>query len=641
MMLEAVTQVLLIDDDELDAELAQRALSKAASQFCVTHKTSLTDGLQTLQQGCFDVVLLDLGLPEGRGLETLHAFMNGAPPVPLVVLTGLSDHEAAMEALDEGAQEFLCKCDVNTRSLSQTIRHAVVRWRLREDLRAANQLLEQKNQKLEELYSTAQQFVDNVSHEFRTPLTVIREFAAIMRDGLDGPVNQKQASRLDRVINRTDDLAIMVDDMLDTSKLEAGLLGVWRRRCCLSDVLAPVASLLERRAMLGGVTLQLDFDPAAPPVFCDDEKVRRAVINLAVNAIKFTGKQGRVSIWTRFEPEQNEVRVGVSDTGVGISQENLDRIFDRFQQVDTPLRSSTKGFGLGLNIARELVMLNLGQMHVESEQGRGSVFSFTTPADDPRSLARRQVEVFQKRCASEQDVSLLTVSIQPGFEESAVVVDEFLQGTRSRFNFVYRQPLGAWAMLTACPRDRLEATQSRIQEEWSQMRRNSPMPLPEITVKVLQTWSLQEAAAPVVEAFMQQFATAPATAAGVAFRPRVLLADDNPDVLEGLSVRLEAAGYDVITAENGLEAWAHAIAEQPDAIVLDVRMPFQDGLQTLKKLRGNESTVWTPIVMLSASLRDQQTALNEGANFFITNPYNSQDVLLALKNSLTQEPCPC
>ncbi len=224
-------RVLLIDDDAVDAELTSRALRSVGNpRFEIERASSLAEAATRLKSGSFDVALLDLGLPDSPRGETLERFRADCSlNLPVIVLTGLDDDEGAIRSLDLGAQDYLGKDDVaRRRAVSHSIRYAMQRQHLLDQLQSVNTMLEEKNDRLAQLYNLAQQFVENVSHEFRTPLTVIREFTSIIHDGLDGPVTTKQSEHLQKVLHRTDDLALMVDDMLDISKLEAGLLGVWR-----------------------------------------------------------------------------------------------------------------------------------------------------------------------------------------------------------------------------------------------------------------------------------------------------------------------------------------------------------------------------------------------------------------------------
>ena len=294
----------------------------------------------------YDAVLLQLGLSGSVGVESVATFRALCPSSPpLIVLAAHDDQRIALEAIDQGAQEYIIKSDIVC--LSRAIRHAIMRQKMVAELNSANESLREKNVRLAELYETAQQFVDNVSHEFRTPLTVIREFTSIVRDGCDGPITSKQAEHLDHVLRRTDDLAIMVDDMLDISRLETGRLGVWRRTVRADELISTTLSSLKKRAEAKGIVLTSQVAPDLHQVYCDEEKARRVLINLVVNALKFTPEGGHVEIWARPSSDGTEIVMGVTDSGPGIESAQLKLVFERFKQLGTNVRQSTKGFGLG------------------------------------------------------------------------------------------------------------------------------------------------------------------------------------------------------------------------------------------------------------------------------------------------------
>ena len=224
--------ILLIEDNPGDADLVKKALSKGGRHFTICHADRLSKGLDDLRERKFDVVLLDLSLPDSDGLEGLGKIHDAASELPIVMLTSLESDEVAMDALDEGAQDYLIKDRVTTEVLERTIRYAIHRQqsraeikRLLTEVQANQKLLEKKNRRLAKLYKMANRFVDNVSHEFRTPLTVIKEYVSLLREGIVGEVDEEQARMLDTVGDRADDLNNMVDDMLDVSKLEAGVFG--------------------------------------------------------------------------------------------------------------------------------------------------------------------------------------------------------------------------------------------------------------------------------------------------------------------------------------------------------------------------------------------------------------------------------
>jgi signal transduction histidine kinase len=626
----------LVDDDSADAYLTRRALAACAKpSYHVDQAASLGEASERLSTTTYDVVLLDLGLPESRGIETVSQFRaRCAAPPPLIVLTGLNDEAAALETLDQGAQDYLVKGELSADMLSRSIRHARQRHQMLGELQAANEMLRAKNERLAELYNTAQQFVDNVSHEFRTPLTVIREFTSIVRDGCDGAVTPKQVEHLDKVLHRTDDLALMVDDMLDISKLEAGLLGVWRRPCRVGELISSVLGQLKKRADSKGIRFTTNVAHDLPQVFCDEEKAQRVLINLAVNAIKFTPAAGQVEIWARPADDGMEITIGVTDSGPGISRENLAVIFERFRQLETNLRASTKGFGLGLNIAKELVSLNFGQMQVESEIGQGSTFSFTLPANDWGNIFERYVRRVGAQSETSPGISFFTVCVDLAWHEKAVpVVDEYLQRSVRTRDLVIPLNGHTWLLAAACAETDAAGLADRLKDGWHGYARNFPGgDLPGLEMRHCSTQPFAAGPDRLKAEFMRLLESSGTTIAG----GKVLVVDDDQEVNSCLGVRLEAAGYEVLAAYDGNQGLAAAIEHHPDAVVLDLRMPNMDGITMLQEMRNNEATNQTPVVVLSANIRDQHRALEAGANYFVAKPYEAATVLTAIKSSLSE-----
>ena len=217
--------VLLVEDNLADAELAAYGLRNACeASFHVEHVDQLAAALARLACGGIDVALVDLSLPDSSGMETFQAIHAAAPTVPIVVLTGLDDEQFVVEMLHRGAQDYLLKHEVEPKLLARSLRFAIERQRTValesciEKLAEAQTLLKKKNRRLKKLYRMAQEFVDNVSHEFRTPLTVIKEYASLVKDGVVGAGSAEQKQMLTVVEDRADDMNTMVDDMLDCQR---------------------------------------------------------------------------------------------------------------------------------------------------------------------------------------------------------------------------------------------------------------------------------------------------------------------------------------------------------------------------------------------------------------------------------------
>jgi PAS domain S-box-containing protein len=278
--------------------------------------------------------------------------------------------------------------------------------REKRELAALNSLLGSQNRRLEEMTARAHRFVDDVSHEFRTPLAVIREYSAIIAEGLGGPVSPAQSDWLRAIDVAASDLNGMVEDFLDSSKLRVGRLRVDRRPSSVAAIVAGVRRLLERKASSRGIVLVEDLEPDLPAVFVDEEKARRVVANLVSNAIKFSPQEGRVELAAR-RTDEGEVRLSVRDHGAGLAPDAMALLFDRFRQLPNALAPSVKGFGLGLNIARQLVWLNLGRIEVKSRLGEGAEFAFTMPTDDMDLVVRRCFERLSERDDPPARVALL------------------------------------------------------------------------------------------------------------------------------------------------------------------------------------------------------------------------------------------
>ncbi|MBN1590031.1 MAG: response regulator [Pirellulales bacterium] len=660
-MAETVLKVLLVEDDADHAEMVKAALAKAdLTSFDLTHVDCLAAAHEILATCEYDAILLDLGLPDALGLEALSQIRRQCPETAIVVLTSNSNPSVGIETATMGADDYVYKGYMNAPTLERVLRHVIQRQQVLLEVRRANEsldrknaellelnrlldqrneelretqcLLDRKNQRLTQMYEMGQQFVDNVSHDFRTPLTVIKEYVGIVCDGLAGEVSEKQRQFLGIVNDRADDLALMVDDMLDRSRLDAGLMNIWRRETRISDVFEHARPTLERKAVVKEVTLKISADEDLPVVYCDPDKIGRVIVNLVMNAVKFCAKGGEVSLQAHRATDGPEVIIEVADDGPGISPENLQRVFERFRQAEGTHRLSGDGFGLGLNIARELVHLNLGEIDVRSKPDKGSVFSFNLPAWNPEELVSRYLKRVDR--SQPAGVSLLVATVDTPIERTVShVVDEFLQHTFRGSDLVLQIQLHKWLVLAQCPRDEITKMLDRVQSAWAENNRSMPeVKIPKVKFSVRDTWS---ATAP-AEDVLRQCQSELALAVNEPAESRILLVDDDHEFVQGLEIRLRASGYEVMTAFDGLAAVDLAVEHHPDAIVMDNYMPVMSGLETLDELGKHTETMEVPVIMLSASTRDRQQALERGVCFFLQKPCDSGTLAAALREVIAE-----
>jgi signal transduction histidine kinase len=397
--------VLVLEDRVSDAELMMAQLREAG--FAVTWRRVETEPEYTDHlKADLDLIVADYQLPQFDAIRALQLLRARNLDIPFILVSGKVGDDFIVEAMKQGAADFLLKdrmarfgiaieqalerrrLRMSQRDSEHKLREAMVESeRNRTELQVANHALAGKNEQLSELYQTAQRFMDDVSHEFRTPLSVIKGYSELMCAGVVGTLSPEQNRFSQIIIDRARDMAQMVDDLLDSSKLRAGSLRVDRKPCEIAGILAALHPIIDSRVAASHIEWVEQIDADLPQVFADAEKVTRVLVNLVINAIKFSPEGSRI-IFSATATRHGDIQISVADQGPGISAENLAVIFQRFKQVGNA-SASTKGFGLGLNIARELVALNLGEISVASTLEKGSIFSFTLPLNDPKILLTR------------------------------------------------------------------------------------------------------------------------------------------------------------------------------------------------------------------------------------------------------------
>jgi len=247
-------------------------------------------------------------------------------------------------------------------------------------LRVAKDITEKKGyeRRLKELDKLKSDFVSNVSHELRTPLTAIKGSIDNMLDGLTGDLNEKQNRYLERIKSNADRLGRLINDLLDLSRIEAGI----KLQPIQLSLTAVARDVLESLAPVAGeklIAFDIQCGHANLTAWADPDRVAEILTNLLGNAIKFTPAGGKIMV-SLGRSGEDWVKVSIADTGPGITPDEASRIFDKFYQVSNPEQQKARGTGLGLSIAKALVEMHGGKIWLESPAGRGSIFSFTLPA---------------------------------------------------------------------------------------------------------------------------------------------------------------------------------------------------------------------------------------------------------------------
>ena len=239
--------------------------------------------------------------------------------------------------------------------------------------------IQDKGRELEIASQHKSQFLANMSHELRTPLNAIIGFSEVLMEKMFGDLNDKQEDYLNDIFTSGKHLLNLINDVLDLSKVEAGKLEVELEKVDLRQLLEGSLVVVRERALRHDVKLSLDMDDNVDTITADERKVKQIVFNLLSNAMKFTPDKGEAGI--RARKSDSVIEIAVWDSGVGIADEDQQRIFEEFQQVERGLTDKPEGTGLGLALTKKFVELHGGMIWVESTRGHGSTFTFTLPVE--------------------------------------------------------------------------------------------------------------------------------------------------------------------------------------------------------------------------------------------------------------------
>jgi len=227
------------------------------------------------------------------------------------------------------------------------------------------------------------EFISSVSHELRTPLNAIIGFSKLLLNPRIGPLNEDQKDYMTDVVQGAEHLLQLINDILDIAKIEAGKLVLNAAPFVLSELLEQSLTIVREKALAHNLSLKTDFADRVldlPPVVADQRKVKQIMYNLLSNAVKFTPDGGTVSVVARLEEDENQrLVISVKDSGIGIPEEDQERVFGAFEQVDSSYARQQQGTGLGLALTRRIVELHGGEIWLQSAPDEGSTFSFSLP----------------------------------------------------------------------------------------------------------------------------------------------------------------------------------------------------------------------------------------------------------------------
>lgn len=476
-------------------------------------------------------------------------------------------------------------------------------------------LLERANKDLRELDKLKSTFLANMSHELRTPMNAIIGYTDLLIDGVDGPINEDQEKSLNKVATNARHLLQLINDVLDISKIEAGKIKINPKELDLQWLVASITSTFEPQMKKKGITLSVDIPEGLPLVYGDEDRVKEILINLLSNAIKFT-HEGGITISARISERGVKpgdpplfMEICVQDTGIGIKEDDIGKIFDKFVQADLTTVRQYEGTGLGLSIARGLVSLHKGIIWVTSKVGEGSRFCFTLPIRK-EILERAGEPVLEPRVAE----ALADYFGKP--------VDNFL-----RQPTYGGKPIHCWEYIR-CGQPSCPAYGSSEPRCWMIMGTHcTGMKIAAYPEKVDFCKGCDLIKGIVAETDLEHLAEQ--VVANKKDAKIILAIDDNPDAIDILCKYL-GDDYTVVGLLGGDDAVSKAKQIRPMAITLDIMMPRKDGWEVLRELKNDPDTQDIPVIILSI-VDDQRMGFSLGAAEYIVKPVEKELLMKKLK----------
>jgi len=432
---------------------------------------------------------------------------------------------------------------------------------LRMEVEKSKELLESQNKQLSELDEAKTRFFANISHELRTPLTIMLGITERLRVVLGRQSGDPMVHEMTTMLEQNGlRLLKLIDDLLDLVRFDTGHADINRQPTYIEAHIEGLLKSLRHLAEQDRVALVWQCKTDSSAILLDRDKFDKILLNLVINAIKFTPSSGSIEVKVRVQ--KGRMKLSVEDTGVGIPPEVLPRIFERFWQVDTSSTRKFQGAGIGLALVRSLTEAMDGEVRVDSQLGHGTTFTVDLPTEP-------SVLELPKQQDEDNDPLKDGGNIADLHRRAAMSIP------------------GKMAARPAVP-----------------MQHPAPIAPPMI-------------------------GTRPSGA-----RPLVLIADDEPDIRRFLRMQLE--DVDVIEASDGAEALELARLRRPQLALLDHMMPEMDGVEACRHIRENHITRGIAVIILTARA-DEQTklsALQAGANDFLTKPFSTAELALRLENQI-------
>ena len=488
------------------------------------------------------------------------------------------------------------------------------------------------------------EFLTNMSHELRTPLNSVIGFSEVLHDETFGPLNEKQLKYTGNILTSGRHLLELINHVLDLSKVEAGKMELFYEDFSISAVFDEVLDVTAPMASMKNIVIETKINPELTTIKADKNKFKQILLNFLGNSIKFTPERGSITIEAHRVDDM--AQISIIDTGIGISQEDLKKLFQPFKQLDSSTSRKYEGTGLGLALVKRFVELHSGKVRVESELGKGSTFIFTIPiegkimepeeseeSEEPESVKAHEgikepgstsmsgaSEEKQKGNKETIDDIQTLVIVKPGgateddplvlVVEDDINASELLKLALNGAGYrVIQAYSGKEALAIAGDFDLFAITLDLMlpgMDGWSILKKLKENPrtinTPVIVISMLDQREIGFTMG-IAEYFLKPVEKNTLISALDKIKqildvevPKVLVVDDEPNIVEMVASMIEP-DYSVIRAYGGGEGIEKAFKEHPDALILDLMMPVINGFDVISRLKDDPETKDIPIII--------------------------------------------
>ncbi len=356
-MTQPTTTLLLVEDNPDDAILLSGVLDAAAiHRFQLDHVETMAEAIERIAHRRYDIILLDLSLPDSTGIGTLRTMLQHAVVTPVIVLTGLDDERVGEESIHSGAQDYIVKGVMDGSGLARSIRYAIERFSLVRALADAN--------------AVNTSFAATMSHELRNSLTIINGYSEMLLSGASNSLSEQDRHMVATILRESEDSNDLIRATLELTHGESKEALGEPVETSLTDLLDTLESTMRVPQDKADVRLEYRIERDLPNVHADPTKVTMILKNLIGNALKFT-EAGSITV--RARTSTRGAIVEIEDTGIGIPEHELRTLFDPFRQAHGTTSRNAGGAGLGLFIVKRLTDLIGGEIEVDSRP-QGTVF---------------------------------------------------------------------------------------------------------------------------------------------------------------------------------------------------------------------------------------------------------------------------